>query len=502
MHIKNKFIIYYMFNVKFCVFLGREKNMKILHSYIELGLSNNIINEYHMFDFSRNTDDHNFILKEYERLNILFINKIFIHNFKENEEILSKKNRIKTNWSPFYKYISSQSDDNDIIIKCDDDILFIDIFSLKDAIIDRFNDKTSFLIHSNCINNGVCAYFQRDLFNKIKDEINTYPKGGILGILFEKPEIAYAIHNQFCTDIISDISNLNKYIIDDEYINSRISINFILINGCDTKYLSDVSYDDEYELSSLIPEKLCRYNKIKGDLLTSHLSYTFQEKILLNKNDIMNNYIKLRDNFLLFNQPILLKKSSINNTNIPICHVTDEIYEVKNWVTENSYYIKDTCTNKYLYIDYEIDEIKLSDSDKTFFEINKINNIIEINLGIYYLTRYNYTGKFRNENILLKYLKDNSEKKIIMEDIEYNTFYLKFIKYNNYLSATMKDNNIFIDINSKKTNRWIFEKKNKSEEYIKVTRYIKNKKMYYKNIITNEVYTNYYNGWGLEGVLF
>ena len=66
----------------------------------------------------------------------------------------------------------------------------------------------------------------------------------------------------------------------------------------------------------------------------------------------------------------------------------------------------------------------------------------------------------------------------------------------------MKDNNIFIDINSKKTNRWIFEKKNKSEEYIKVTRYIKNKKMYYKNIITNEVYTNYYNGWGLEGVLF
>ena len=85
MHIKNKFIIYYMFNVKFCVFLGREKNMKILHSYIELGLSNNIINEYHMFDFSRRHDDHNFILHEYKRLNILFLNKIFIHNFKENE---------------------------------------------------------------------------------------------------------------------------------------------------------------------------------------------------------------------------------------------------------------------------------------------------------------------------------------------------------------------------------------------------------------------------------
>ena len=38
---------------KICVFLGREKNMVILHKYIELGLQETILNEYHMFDFSR-----------------------------------------------------------------------------------------------------------------------------------------------------------------------------------------------------------------------------------------------------------------------------------------------------------------------------------------------------------------------------------------------------------------------------------------------------------------
>ena len=53
---------------KICVFLGREKNMIILHKYIELGLQENILNQYHMFDFSRNIQDHIFIKEEYNRL--------------------------------------------------------------------------------------------------------------------------------------------------------------------------------------------------------------------------------------------------------------------------------------------------------------------------------------------------------------------------------------------------------------------------------------------------
>ena len=53
---------------KICVFLGRKKNMIILHKYIELGLQETILNEYHMFDFSRNIQDHIFIKEEYNRL--------------------------------------------------------------------------------------------------------------------------------------------------------------------------------------------------------------------------------------------------------------------------------------------------------------------------------------------------------------------------------------------------------------------------------------------------
>ena len=63
--------IYNNYNIQFCVFLGREKNLKILHPYIEYALDNKIIKEYHMYNFSRNMNDNNFILSEYNRLYII-----------------------------------------------------------------------------------------------------------------------------------------------------------------------------------------------------------------------------------------------------------------------------------------------------------------------------------------------------------------------------------------------------------------------------------------------
>ena len=492
-------------NVKFCVFLGREKNMKILHIYIELLLKDNIINEYHMYDFSRNINDHLFIKNEYERLFNMFDNRIFLHNYENNEKIISI-HRVKTNWNPFYKKIYETSSSNDIIIKCDDDILFIDIHALKNAINDRFNDKISFLIHSNCINNGVCAYYQKYIYPKLLDNLNKYPKGGILGILFEKPEIAYAIHNQFTNDLLLDMNNINKYIMNDVYINSRISINFILINGRDTKYFKNIEINDEYELSSYIPELLCRPNKIKGDLITSHLSYSIQEKIILMKDDIINLYSKLANNFKLSNY----YKNILNNFNKnqllkipkPLYNSNHDLFTVKNWIKDNSYYIKNKETNLYMYINYEDESILLSKSNKTLFEINIVNdNIYEINLGIYYLNRYNIIGNFKNEIVLLKCIRDDREKYILKEDIDENGyFYLKFLKYSTYIALNSTNS---LDINVNKKNKWIFEKAilNENNQYINVIRYDKNKKFYYKNVNNDETYTNFYQGWGLEYIL-
>jgi hypothetical protein len=505
------------FNVKFCVFVGREKNMMILHSYVEKCLREKIIDEYHMFNFSKIMSDHNFIISEYERLKKLYKEKIFLHNSEENLLLINTK-RIKINWNPFYNYIS-KSNKNDIIIKCDDDILFIDIYSLKKAIEDRINDKISFIIHSNCINNGVCSYYQKELFKKLTQELENYPTGGILGIIFEKPEIAYAIHNEFTNNLLCDLNNLNKYIIEDKYINTRISINFILLRGEDMIYMSNVNSDDEYQISGFIPEKLCRPNKIKGDLITSHLSYSFQEKIILNRQDIYLNYEKIKNKYIKLSEDII-KNYNLFKTNVLKPHIiildNEIIYKIKNWFSDQNYYIKNIETNKYLSIDYEDDEFYLSDKKKTYFEIIlKSKSIIEIKLGIYFLTRYNTVGKFRNEGILLKYLREEKEKEILLEyennniennnlhkiNLENKIFYIKFLKYNLYFSLNIKDNTK-IDITTEKKNKWILEKVSNTEPFIECRRLIKNDKIYYENIKTNELYSNYYKGWSLENILW
>jgi phosphoribosylformylglycinamidine (FGAM) synthase PurS component len=494
--------------IKFCVFAGRKKNLEILHIYIELGLKEFIIDEYHIFDFSRNIDDHLFILQEYNRLICTYANKIFLYDFFKGISIS------KTDWNPFYKIMSESVLDNDVIIKCDDDILFIDIYSLKEAISDRIRDKISFLIHSNCINNGVCAFYQRHIFPKLENILSQYPKGGILGILFEKPEIANAIHNQFTEDLIKDISLIKKYVIDDQYINSRISINFILLNGCDFKYLKDVGIHDEYELSSLIPEQLLRPNKIKGNLITAHLSYNSQEYILLHKDKNLNNYKKVLEKYLLYGESIprniiTISKSSLHSV-FPFSFVKRmKEYSVKNWINDMSYYIKHIDTGKYIYIDFEKDELELSNTEKTIFEIIKLqsnsnSNVYEIKLGVFYLTKYNCKGKFRNDNLLYQCLKNINERQIEISNLGEPCF-IKFIKYNKYL-CNDNSNNDLLDVsshNSNYKNDWIIEKakNDKTCKNIKVSRFLKNKKFYYKNIDTGDIYTNYYLGWGYEGIL-
>ena len=484
---------------KFCVFLGREKNIKILHKYIERGLKENIIDEYHMFNFSRNMEDNLYIKNEFNRLISVFPSRVFLYNNNHIQENIPYQ---KVDWSPFYSKFSNElSDEKSVIIKCDDDILFIDIYALKDAIQDRWNDKKSFLIHSNCINNGVCAYYLKDKFSKISHKISAFPKGGLLGILFEKPEFAYAMHSDFTNELLSDLNNINKYIIDDVYFTTRISINFILIHGQDVKHLINVKTDDEYELSSKIPERLLRPNKIKGDLITSHYSYKLQDRILMSRHELIENYEKLCDKYMNESKNILFQKNIPLELNISYKR-KGGTYSVPNWINENHIYIKNIDTGKYIYYDYKINKLQISDTKKTLFEkivINNENKIFYIMHGIYYLSKYNVNGNFKNESILIKNMLLENERYIICEDVDKDGFYyIKFLKYNEFLS--IHDNNLIST--SYKKSKWIFEKPVYDKDVIRVKRYQKYGRYFYKNIDNNEIFSNIYLGWSYENIIW
>ena len=77
-----------------------------------------------------------------------------------------------------------------------------------------------------------------------------------------------------------------------------------------------------------------------------------------------------------------------------------------------------------------------------------------------------------------------------------NLYYLKFQKNNLFIN----EKNNRIELNNKAETLWKINKyENKEKIYIK--RYKKNKKFYYKNLNNNNVFTNFYMGWGNENIL-
>lgn len=477
--------------IKFCVFAGRKDNMIILNNYIKILLDENIINEYHIFDFTRNLTDKKILCNSYQDLLKIYPSRIFIHN-QQNE---NNNNKNQYNWAPFYQTISNKKFyKNSVIIKCDDDILFIDVKGFKNAIKERINDKKSFIIHSNCINNNICTYFQKNLYPSIKNNLDIYPKGGIMGPCFNNPIYAFIMQHQFLNDCKNNLNNIYNYYLKDYYINTRISINFILINGNDCRYFKNTSINDEYEVSSYYPEKLDRPNRIIGNFVTSHYSYSLQEKILSRKKDLKNLYNEFSKYYI--NNYKKLDFNYINDfgNKYRVNKIGKNKYYIKKFLN-NTYFIKNN-ENKYLYTSYINDQIKLSDKKRTYFDIKLINHDkIIINLGIYRINRYNILNEFKNRNLFLKLMNDYNENLIQLEKSN-NYYYMKFAKSKLYINS---ENNIIKLDNTPITKWYIGKYKNNKKMYFK--KFHKNKKFYYRNLNNNNIFTNFYLGWGNEKII-
>ena len=94
-----------------------------------------------------------FILNEDDRL--------YIHNLCKKQKYFLKKPHISScHWGGYY---SENLNDNDILIKCDDDIVFIDVNNFESYINSMKHGK---FYYPNIVNNDVCAYYQQKYDNK------------------------------------------------------------------------------------------------------------------------------------------------------------------------------------------------------------------------------------------------------------------------------------------------------------------------------------------------
>ena len=346
-----------------CVFMGREKNIQVLHRYIMLALQTGVVDRYYMIDMTRNMSDHQHIQQEHARMNSMFPGRVDVVNSKVRRRQLidGTWQQQKNQWAPFYKFCESFTD-HDIIIKCDDDTLFIDVNALSSACDTRWNNRQPVLMHSNSINNGVCAYHQANhgvwRFDQ-HDKLKMYPSQGLTGPLFTNPELAADCHEQFTTDLQQSPDNVDKYKLpQDVYFTNRISINFMLLLGLDRHLFSSVNYQDEYTMSCKIGQQTDRPNMILSDLITSHHGYQTQENIL-----------KSRGTFQMYNNLPTWSHNHVHTSSPPVnCSTirTDSThYIMKHPATHRSYLIKHQPSQQYVSIDWRVKQTPMPITMKT-----------------------------------------------------------------------------------------------------------------------------------------
>jgi hypothetical protein len=174
-----------------------------------------------------------------------------------------------------YRYYAAHREDyaRDVLIKCDDDIVYFDLDRLAAFIEFRKNNRDYFLVSANVVNNGVCAHFQQSqgaLPDWLKCEL---PPGGMCGSLWSSGTKAEAVHNLFL-ERPSAFRAMGGAID----WNERISINFVALLGEDLVHIPDVTADDEHDLCYGVRKRVKKRNCILPQFVAAHLSFWKQDQ--------------------------------------------------------------------------------------------------------------------------------------------------------------------------------------------------------------------------------
>jgi hypothetical protein len=222
---------------------GRKNILSIQLLYILKILDLDIVFEYHVWDFSWNKEDSEYISQLqniHPKLKIKYSPYI---NASRAGEVASKQ--FSYFLSDYYKFEIYY---DYIFIKLDDDICFIDINNFEKFIDGRIKSN-SFLYSANVINNNYLAYSDFDYLNN--DFINNYD------------------------NILKKNNIKNSEIFSNE---KRLSINFVSFLGKDLKYINKefsngIGSNDEWRLCHTIPKMLGRDNEICLFMTVVHYAY-------------------------------------------------------------------------------------------------------------------------------------------------------------------------------------------------------------------------------------
>lgn len=253
---------------------GRAKNLEVLF----LNLIKNK-KEFDCWHIWCNTN-----IKE----DVLYINSLAdCHNWISVKNIDQEITDLYSTIGVFMINHSIKNDD--LYLRLDDDICFIEAGAIEKVFSAREADKSSPLIYGNILNNSVIQYHQQQqgLFKDfLKFEYDCMHKE-----TWASGPHAEQLHNLFFQKLIEN--NLDYFYIEDYAENAfiRTSVNAVSYRGdMNHLYRDIVKHNEEEFLSVTLPKEINIPNVVLGNALFVHYSF-HPQKEHLDKTNILEKYL-------------------------------------------------------------------------------------------------------------------------------------------------------------------------------------------------------------------
>ena len=284
-------------NIIALVFYGRQSSVSILLKYLEKNLKSN----------GGILDKIVFAVRTDKIEDIRYLDK-YLKN-KSKNEYKRFKIRVNQKYSEAYKHL----DDNDLVFKIDDDVVFISNGTFE-RMVEEYLKNDLLILSANVVNHPILTYIHTKIgailpFIEIKNY--TYSKTEnskeFHDIITEKKKNSYMLNHQVGAisheSFFAHYKNKNLKVYDfglwdfHKFNYSRWSINFILFRG---KYINKIHLSklgsDEHIISIEIPKEHNKHAYALGSAIVSHFSY-MKQYVYLSKTDILNKY-KLISNYI------------------------------------------------------------------------------------------------------------------------------------------------------------------------------------------------------------
>ena len=247
------------------VFCGRQDRMQLLLRHLDVLHERGVLDEVHLWDYCKRDED---------RLWLATIQGGPYKHFKGH-----------TRWHSYYDHYRAMVADGGgaehcdpfVLIKCDDDVVTIDVEHFTDLLDFRIDHPEYLLVFPNIVNNGVAAHLQQSNGVVPHDLMELeMPPGGLCGSLWDSGDKCIKLHEHFLSDP-ARFAYAGHHEIEP---GMRVSINCfaVLPEHVEMVFDNEAGRDDEAYLTIVAPTRLGMRKAVFNGAYVAHLSFYRQEE--------------------------------------------------------------------------------------------------------------------------------------------------------------------------------------------------------------------------------